>query len=457
MFSDRYKKIAEQIIPDEKTINEVRERAFLSENKLHKVKLGYIPVFVILLVLLAVPVMGSLGYLDKIDMLLGKNERMDKIGYIESSDEKNGIKISAAGGILSGKNISVYGTVEDLNGKRITEDTKIVKGKIYYNNGKEAAISSIENKGYIDGGVSVFKLGASAEEDINSHVNIEISCMLSDLEEYKKVELPVEVDNSIEVINKEDSSEFCEYGVSIYGDQSEIEKAGYYDSLNDGFINPGNNKILAVEGIDFISIDGAGYINGRLYINMAFKDRLKDRTRVKPYIIDEKGNKTECLWSKSIGISNESLNVEGGYNTDIRDYEQYVFGIGEDEFKSCKVYADVERYNTEINDVFNIEIKSDSIYKNAVAEENVKFGNEVINRLEVTPLYVMAVIENNRSENDYWGELVYDDGNVEEFSYVVSGDNIYEGYGGFVGYTEKYIDMDKLVMININGVTVYEK
>ena len=229
--------------------------------------------------------------------------------------------------------------------------------------------------------------------------------MLSDLEEYKKVELPVEVDNSIEVINKEDSSEFCEYGVSLYGDQSEIEKAGYYDSLNDGFIKPINNKMLAVEGIDFISIDGAGYINGRLYINIAFKDRLKDRTRVKPYIIDEKGNKTECLWSKSIGISNESLNVEGGYNTDIRDYEQYVFDIGEDEFKSCKVYADVEHYNTEINDVFIIEIKADSIYKNAVVEENVKLGNDVINRLEVTPLYVMAVIENNRSQNDYWANL----------------------------------------------------
>ncbi len=459
MFGDRYKKIAEQIIPDEKVIRKVRERAVTSENKIHKIKLVYIPLIVIIIVLLAVPVMGSLGYFDKIAELLGNNERSDKMGYIESSDEKNGVKITAAGGIISGRNISVYGTVEDIKGERTVKDAKIVKGSIYYNNGKEAVISYAENKGYIDENTGVFKLGADMEEDIKSDVNVEISCILSDLKEYKKVRLPVTVDNSIEVINKDERSEFCEYGISVYGDQNEIENAGYYNSINDGFIRPGDNKAYTEQGIDFIYVNGAGFINGKLYINIAFNDRLKERTRVTPYIIDKMGNKIKCLWSKSIGISDENLydKKEGVYNTDIRDYEQYVFNISEEEFKECEVYADIEHYSTEIDDVFNMEIKTDSIYEKAVIAENVKFGDKVIKRLEVTPLYVMAAIEENDSTNSYWGELIYDDGSIEEFSYCIYGDKIYEEYGGFTGYTKKYIDMDKLERIDINGVTVYEK
>jgi len=453
MFKEKYKKIAEQIVPDEKIINEVLNSDLNKEKKKNNIKFKYVHIFVIITVIVAaLPVMGSMGYLDKIKSFLGNKERTAILKYTDSFSEKNGIKVTIAGGIMSETAASFFIAAEDTTEKRITKDTSII-GKVYYNNGKNQNIHSWENEGYMNNSVSISKIEFSADESIdkNCDIIIEINKILSDLKKYNNVKLPITIDNSIEVIKNDNTNEFYNRGIHLYSND-EYSKENWNKEEHKILIKPKEDKTTVRKDIDCIYINGARFVNGKLYINIAFKDRFMYRTNVELYILDEKGNKIEPLWANSMAIPEN--NKEN--NIDNRDYMQYVFDINESEFKNCKVYSNIEYYATEIDDIFTLNIDSNTISENNIVKENVAVGDKVIKRLEISPVCIVGIIENYKGEG-YWGELIYNDGKVEEFSSCIEGDSVYNGYGGFIGYTEKYIDLEHLAEVKINDTTVYKK
>lgn len=455
MFKERYIKIVKHITPDE----DVKKR-IISECEKQTAKKGrakFIPIIAAIIIVIAFPVMAYRGYIDSIAKIL-KEENNTRITPAISTAISNGIKMELNGGTYSGNSLSLYISVEDTMKDRIKSDAIYLNQNIFYN-GDQIEINGGSSRDNFDkaNNKKITRLDFYPYESLKekSKLQLKTDYILSNIEEIKHIEIPAEKIITEKTIDlRKNDTGFYEAGYIGFEEASEAERKKF-DPFNENHIiciKPENNDTVLKNDMNILYYNNSGFVNGKLHINISYASPIKERTYVKLYAVNSKGEKKYAVYSQGIRPADmaATANLSKGASITQRKYEQFVFDIGKEEFKDCHIYADVKYYSYQLDGPFILDFDCNEFLTDCIVKENIPFGNRIIERLQITPVCIFGKI--NEGYAGGYGSYIYDDGTEYEFTSGSGGNN-----GEFTLNPETYIDMDRLSKIIINDIIVYEK
>lgn len=321
MFKDDYKKIMQSILPDPSLIEEVTEKAEHIENTRRKFTRRYrIPV-----VIAAVVVCASL--LAATPALAVQYEPTYKIMYaispkvaqyfkpVQLSCESNGIEMTVLSSYVHDDTAEIYVAMRDLEGDRIDETVDLFDSErinIPFDSSGNCRLEGYDEETK----TATFKVTIktmNGETISNDKITFSVSQFLSHKHHDENVKIPYNLGNAHDAVATQE----------IY----EYDSSNYVKMLVAG--EPYEN--FPVKGID---LTGVAYIDGKLHVQTAVTDKLKNDNHCYIYLRDENGNIVDYVDHFYFNDSDSAV-VDGRV-----DYEEDVFDIPKSEIENYTLWGD---------------------------------------------------------------------------------------------------------------------
>lgn len=324
MFKEQYTQIYNGVKPDKNLIQTVMNEVEKKEKNRKKHFLFCKPVIAIISVFLffglAMPVLAAnVEPIYQLMYLVSPNVAQFFMP-VQKSDEDNGIKMEVVSAYIHENKAEIYITMQDLISDRIDETTDLFDSYDIRHSFDSSA--HCQRVGYDKNTKKVTFLItidiSGANKIIGDKITFSVKEFLSHKKTYKDISIPIDLSTA-------DIAENTQLVSSSGGGGVDVDFKTEITALTP--TKPLNNFI--VDGID---ITGIGYINGKLHIQSAVKDRLNNGNYGSVYLKDNNGNKLN--YSSIFYFLNQNEKHEQ------IDYCNYIFDIPQSEIGNYTAYGD---------------------------------------------------------------------------------------------------------------------
>ena len=341
MFKDDYKKIMQSISPDPSLIEEVARKAEHIENTRRKFTRRYrIPV-----VIAAVVVCASL--LAATPALAAQYEPTYEIMYaispkvaqyfkpVQLSCESNGIEMTVLSSYVHDDTAEIYVAMRDLEGDRIDETVDLFDSErinIPFDSSGNCRLEGYDEETK----TATFKVTVqtmNGETISNDKITFSVSQFLSHKHHDENVRIPYNLGNAHDAVA---TQEVYVSGRAVRDEELFGTNADFPDYSE--AISPGEPyENFPVKGID---LTGVAYIDGKLHVQTAVTDNLKNDNHCYIYLRDENDNVVYSVDHFYFNDSDSAV-VDGRV-----DYEEDVFDIPKSEIENYTLWGDFATCDT---------------------------------------------------------------------------------------------------------------
>ena len=329
MFEEKYKHLNNQVKPGESLINstihsieEYKKKASGTAFLLRKRIL--VLVSICLCILLVTPALAA--NVDPIYQLMYmvSPSVAQLFMPVQKSVENNGIKMEVVSAYIHENMAEIYITMQDLTGNRIDSTTDLYDS--YSINRPFDSSAHCELIGYEDDTKTATFLitidGWGNNNISGDKITFSVLEFLSHKKVYVDISLPIDLNDVSVTENTQTISAIIGGGGRDY--------ESYIDFENDpiALITSSPMSKFTVEGIE---LTGIGYVNGKLHIQTAIKDRLDNGNHGYFYLKDDDGNVVDCSYNFYFPDQYSQLNRI--------DYCEYVFDISLDDLTEYTLYG----------------------------------------------------------------------------------------------------------------------
>lgn len=237
------------------------------------------------------------------------------------SDEDQGIRMDVISARVKGNAIEVYIAFQDLEGNRVDETIDLYDSYAIQRPFDSSA--HCELAGYDqETGTAYFLVTITEYDDqnvIGDKVTFSVREFLSHKRYYEGIEIPV---NWSAVSTTTELWEDAE--IVGFGGLEKVEDA------EQSLLMPSENAFseTVIEGIDFT---GIGFVDGKLHIQYAVKDRSQNDNHGYFYLIDQTGKQIHSTYSISAIKSSSDTRT---------DYQEQVFDVSADQVGEYRLMGD---------------------------------------------------------------------------------------------------------------------
>lgn len=303
-------------------------------------------------------------------------ELLSLIGYqmeyylqpINLVSESDGIKLEVLGAMNDDASTVIYLTLQDLTGNRIDETLDVYNYTL-----SGARILNMQTIDYNEEThTATLRLQGNGGKNLNGKtVYLGIQSFLSEKIFYNdlifSLDLPSLASQPVESITLKD------------GDYSGGSGLIGMDSENIKVLKP-NQLNLTLPELDFITISNVGYIDGKLHIQVKWRDDSIDDHGYF-YFVDESGEKVDILTgSISFGV-NENNETQYGRNMD-----EYIFDITPEQLDSLQLKGYFVTANQYTEGDWHVKFKLESVKEFFKQKMNLQVNDSTITQLSISPL-----------------------------------------------------------------------
>lgn len=326
MFKIQYQQLMNQVKPDpelvQKTVHQAR-RKIKSQHQFYSFRKPVIAfVSVCLCISFAMPVLAATVEPIYQMIYMVSPAAAQFFMPVQKSDEDNGINMEVVSAFIHGNMAEIYVSMQDLTGDRIDGTTDLYDSysinrpfdssayceRVAFDENTKTATFLIIIEEWGEKDIAGDKITFSVKEFL-SHKNI-----------YEKVAVPFDLSKAADAVQTQTVYTLGGGGTAYENDDGE--------SI---VLIPGKAlDSFPVEGIDITAI---GYIEGKLHVQMALKNRLKNDAHGSFFLLD--GNDRIFNSKYHVYFTNQYKNSE-----DRIDYCEYVFDIPQEEISGYRLYGD---------------------------------------------------------------------------------------------------------------------
>lgn len=385
-------------------------------------------------------------------------ENANLVTPVELSDEDQGIKMEVVAAGRFDNMLKVYVTLQDLTGERITEDVRIWEDSL---KGMVTGINRSPSKGM---GITTIGNKLIDYDKQNKKATMLYEMRSGDKLEGEKLILKINkiLYNTKEVWNYKIEKDLtnADSNPAIYYVPKEqlfknqlIDKFGEDDSVP--VLKEQDEKIEFPETQTF-KISAMGMIDDKLHVQV-WRDKDSDESSFfSPYLNlkDSVGEYKNSDLQFSFDIEEGSVKSE----TDNPGYSEYVFDVGEDEIEQYELLANISESDV-INGNWEVKFNSEDSGEILKTNCNLDVDGDMVEFVTINSFGGIRI--EGKQVNNENKQVMYDVKiNTAERQIIpsVSGGSNFEGQFTVFYNTEKPVELNSIVSIEINGQTVeFEK
>ncbi|MEA4921600.1 MAG: hypothetical protein VB078_11890 [Clostridiaceae bacterium] len=327
MFREQYDQLNKQVVPDKNLLQDTISRAkkfeVIYDNKVYSFRKPVIALVTICLCLsLVIPALAATVEPIYQLMYMVSPTVAQFFMPVQKSNEDSGIKMEVVSAYVHENTAEIYITMQDLTDDRIDETTDF--NDSYSINRPFDSTAHCKRIGF-DKSTKTATFLITIEEwgskDITGDkITFLVNEFLSHKKSYENVEIPFDLSTAVVAAQVQTVYTTGSGGTAYENDDGQ--------SI---VLTPGQTiDRFPVEGIDITAI---GYIDGKLHVQMAFNNRLKNDNHGFFFLVDSNGQRYDE--SYNIYFSNQYDNAEERI-----DYCEYVFDIPQEKISNYILYGD---------------------------------------------------------------------------------------------------------------------
>lgn len=322
MFKEKYRRMNEQISPDQELINKVIHSIDEPKRETYKAiyfirKPATIFAMIIVLVLTVTPVLATNMPTVYQLMYFVSPSVAQFFMPVQKSCVDNGIRMEVVSAYIHNNMAEIYITMQDLAGERIDETTDLYDS--YSINRPFSSSATCQFVGYDEETKKVTFLISISEwgnkKITGDKITFSMRKFISGKRKYNEIPITVDLTN----INNAPATQL----VSVNGGSGPKFKE-YVPNFESKVkvLVPSTPMDFPVEGIDFT---GIGYVDGMLHLQTSVVDNLTKDNHGYFFLKDINGNKIQ--YDYQVGFA------ENPYDDNRIDYTEYVFNIPQSEIE----------------------------------------------------------------------------------------------------------------------------
>lgn len=326
MFKEKYRKMNEQIIPDQEVLNRVIGSVNERKRGKSKMKIPFHRPIIVVAIFMAIILTATPVLASNVPAIYGFMYAVSPSAAqffmpVQKSYEDNGIKMEVVSAYIHKNTAEIYITMQDLIGERVDETTDLYDS--YSINRPFDSSATCELVGY-EASTKTATFFIEITEWGNKKIQgdkitFSVKEFISDKQEYNEIPIPVDLTN---INNKPSAHKVSSNG----GSGPKFEK--YVSNFKTTALVSSDPMDFPVEGIDFT---GIGYIDGMLHIQTSVKNNLTKDNHGYFFLKDKKGNRVELDYYFGY--------AETPYRDNRIDYYEYVFDIPSSEIDQYSLYG----------------------------------------------------------------------------------------------------------------------
>ena len=422
------------------TLDEGFASKFKSEpnvsKKVHKRSLA-IAIAACLCIAISIPVAAvTIPSFSKILSLISP-ETGQVLQPVELISENNGIKMEVIAAMNDDDTAVAYLTFQDLNSDRVDKTIDLYDYNI---TGASMFTSEVIDYDEQTKTATIRMLGSGGSKLDGKKVTLRVDSFLCGKHEYNDVETGIDL---VSVLNSHSYKTMPLDMNNISGGSGslfdELKEKGTIQILKSDELN------IAIPDIDFVNISNIGIVDGRLHIQMKWKESVDNHGFL--FLTDNVDNR--------INPSNIYFDVDEEGNTKYgREYIEYIFDIDQIELEKYRILGYFVKNNNFVEGKWQSTFKLEAVEKSKQVNCSINIGDVRINNVSISPLGITLLgTENGEIEESLLKDLDVSvttlDGSIETFTSVVK----YNQDGEFkIKYmSTKPVDMENIKEISING------
>lgn len=328
MFREQYNMLNQQVIPDETLLNDtILEAEKIQRKSHHKVpsfsKAVIVFAAICLCLFCSMPVLAASVESIYELMYLVSPSMAQYFMPVQRADEDHGIRMEVISAYIHGNTAKVYVTMQDLTSDRIDETTDLFDS--YSINRPFDSLAYCERVGYDDStktATFLITLTEWGNNDITGDkITFTVKEFLSRKKTYEGILIPLPMSSVDIAANTQRVSDLTGWSGTGIAD---------FDEENVAALIPAAPIIeFLVEGIE---MTGAGYIDGKLHIQIAATRNNENDNHGYVYLKDSNGSRIDYTYSFNFTQQHEQAKRI--------DYCNYVFDIPQSEIAKYTLYGD---------------------------------------------------------------------------------------------------------------------
>ncbi len=315
MFEHTYRQMNETIVPEERLKNEVLSHGMPSRRRGRPLLLAAV---LALCLFIATPVLAANIPAVYEFMYLVSPSMAQRFQPVQERCERDGICMEVVSTSVHDNIIEVYVTLQDLTGDRVDETTDLFDS--YSVHRAYDCTAHCERVGYdAETKTATFLITLEEwdnEKILDSKLTFSVGCFLSRKTALEDTAVPLDLTAA-----GEEESAAPETLGSIVG------HGGLKNGTLPYVLTPGE---VLYTPVDHLYITGAGYVDGRLHLQLMTDEKLSLDPHGYVYLVTREGEK--LMAAESVGFMTE----EGGRRL---DYEEFVFDATPEQVKEYSLYG----------------------------------------------------------------------------------------------------------------------
>lgn len=295
-FKEKYKKMNEQIMPDQALLQELLlEVQEQKEKRTHPgrywgtkfLKISVPMAAVCLCACLTLPVLASNSTIYQL-MRLVSPELAQRFVPVQMWDESQGIRMEVVSSNIQDNEAQVYITMQDLEGDRIDATTDLFDS-YHIQTDAHSSVGHCEKVGFDEEtGIITYLITITDDKEIETDkVTFSVREFIGQKQYYEDIEIP------IPLIEAEEDPETMTVPLSgAAGHWSDI--ADFNDYRAKVLVPGPGDERFPVEGME---LTGLGYVDGMLHIQQAAPDNLENDNHGLFHVVNGQGNRIDYEYS----------------------------------------------------------------------------------------------------------------------------------------------------------------
>ncbi|GAA0182845.1 hypothetical protein SH2C18_51420 [Clostridium sediminicola] len=417
------------------TINEELENKILNiSSKTKKVRKRSLTIAaaVCLCIILSVPIMAAtLPAFNKL-LNLVSSKTAQNLQPIEMICENNGIKMEVVAAMNDDETAIVYLTMQDLVGDRIDETVDLYNYSI-----KGANTFTHELINYDEATkTATIRMMANGGNKLNGKkVTFRVDSFLSGKEYFENVDTGI----ILEDIASKTPETILRNIENISGGGVLFDELRKKDTIN--ILKPDNINI-SLPNIDFMKISNIGYVNGRLHVQIKWKDSIDNHGFL--YLTNATSQNINPS-SVSFAINEDSTTKYGN------KFEEYIFEIDSSQVSNYSLKAYLVNNNNYTEGKWQTTFKIKSVDKTNKLEGKVNLDNVNIDTISITPIGI-NIIGKDENLSDLDIKITMNNGSIVAYNHTIINET--DGKSTVKYLSNAPIKIENIQKVRINGNVV---
>lgn len=319
MFKENYKHFNDQIHPSDNLVDHM----LLISRKQNKRGIPFkriIVVSTVICILLSISLPALAANIEPVYQLMYmvSPDIAQFFMPVQKSDEDNGIRLEVVSAYIHENIAEIYLTIQDLTGNRIDATTDLYDSYSInrpFNSSSTCKFVGFDTKSQ----TATFLVTISdwTDQDISGDkITFSLKGFLSNKIFYKDILIPINLTDIAITDRTKTVSPIGSSGVKLSDTTTALIPSEPFSEFP----------------INGIELTGVGYVDGKLHIQTSIKDNLKNDNHGLFYLLNNSGERLDYKYSISFREQSE--------NTEVIDYQEYVFDISPDNIVNYSLYGD---------------------------------------------------------------------------------------------------------------------